>query len=149
MKTAKMKALKVNSLKIVNRIIALLMAALGFAASCEPRAEYGTPSARFIVKGKVTAANTEEPINNIRVVMQGDTAFSDAQGNYQVSDDYGFPTDQTYTISFQDIDGVVNGSYSNLDTVAEFIDPRFTGGDGNWFEGETSMDLNVKLDHEE
>jgi putative lipoprotein (rSAM/lipoprotein system) len=140
-----MKIIRIKFLKSFSALITGLMAILGFAATCEPRVEYGTPSAEFVVNGKVTAAGTQVPIENIRVTMQGDTAFTDEQGNYQVSDKWGFPTDQAYDIRFRDIDNEANGEYQDLDTVAEFTDPEFTGGDGNWYEGETLLELNVKL----
>lgn len=40
-----------------NVLLSGLLALLGFASSCESRAEYGTPSAKFIVNGTVTSAD--------------------------------------------------------------------------------------------
>lgn len=140
-----MKIIRIKFLKSFNALITGILAILGFAATCEPRVEYGSPSAEFIVNGKVTAAGTEVPIKNIRVTMQGDTAYTNDDGRYEVSDRWGFPTNQTYDIRFQDIDNEANGEYQDLDTIVEFIDPVFTGGDGNWYEGETSREFDVKL----
>jgi putative lipoprotein (rSAM/lipoprotein system) len=139
-----MKTVQTKLLKTYNAIITCLIALLGFSTSCEPVMEYGTPSAKFIVKGKVSSSETSLPIKRIQVVMQGDTVFTDDNGNYRISDDEGFPTDQTYNIQFKDIDNLTNGEFNDLDTIAEFKNPKFTNGDG-WYEGETTKTLDVKL----
>ena len=150
-----MKLLQIKFVKTSNAFIAWLLAILGFASSCDklnPQPdEYGTPSAKFIINGKIESASSNTPIKNILVIMQRDsslflkdTAFSDNEGNYQV--DYRlFPTDTKFDIQFQDTDGVENGSYVNLDTVVEFKDPKFTNGDGHWYSGEVTKELNIKL----
>jgi putative lipoprotein (rSAM/lipoprotein system) len=107
--------------------------------------EYGTPNAKFIVNGTVTSAETEEPIRNIRVIMKYDTAFTDNEGNYEVTDKGAFPTDQTYSIQFQDFDIESNGSFNDKDTVVEFKNPEFSHGDGHWYEGETTREFDIKL----
>jgi putative lipoprotein (rSAM/lipoprotein system) len=141
-----MKKVKNNILSFSNRIIAVVLAMLGFASSCgESLAEYGVPSADFIVKGTVTSAETNLPIPSIRVIMDQDTVLTNAQGNYSVVDDRSFPESKTYTLRFQDIDNGLNGSFNDLDTVVDFQDPVFTGGDGKWYDGEVSKTVNVKL----
>ncbi len=142
-----MKKVKIKFFKTSNAIIAGLITLLGFASSCEKvsRVEYGTPSAKFIVNGKVISSDSNEAIENIRVIMQGDTTKTDNEGKYQVVDKYGFPSDQVYDIKFQDIDGVTNGDYQNLDTIIEFKNPQFINGDGNWYSGETSKELDIEL----
>ncbi len=136
--------MKIKILKTYNVIIAGLLSILGFASSCDSKDEYGTPSAKFIVNGKVKS-DTDQPIENIRVIMQSDTSYTNNDGSYQVEDKWGFPTDQTYNIKFQDIDGETNGEFSDLDTIVEFKDPKFSGGDGDWYSGETSKEFDVKL----
>lgn len=131
--------------KTSNTIILGLLALLGFTTSCEKKVEYGTPSAKFIVNGKVISSDSNEAIENVRVIMQGDTTKTDNEGKYQVVNKYGFPGDQTYDIQFQDIDGATNGDYQNLDTIVEFKNPQFINGDGNWYSGETSKELDIEL----
>jgi putative lipoprotein (rSAM/lipoprotein system) len=97
------------------------------------------------VQGKVVSLSNDQAINNIQVVMKGDTVMTDQNGNYQVADKFGFPTDQTYTVRFKDVDGALNGVYDNLDTVVEFKNPKFINGDGHWYKGETEKDVTVKL----
>jgi putative lipoprotein (rSAM/lipoprotein system) len=143
-----MKKFEHKVLKIYNVLISGFLALLGFASSCDiggVYAEYGTPSAKFIVNGKIESAATSQPIENIRVIMQGDTAVSDQYGKYQVIDRWGFPQDQSYSIEIEDIDGTINGEFENLDTIVEFKNPKFTKGDGDWYKGETSIDFNVKM----
>jgi putative lipoprotein (rSAM/lipoprotein system) len=140
-----MKTARIKFLKTYNVLIAGLLAILGFSSSCDSKDEYGTPSAKFMVNGKVKSLETDLPIENIRVVMQGDTAYTNADGTYQVVDNWGFPSDQTLHIRFQDIDGVANMEFSDLDTIVEFKDPKFTGGNNNWYSGETTRVFDVKL----
>ncbi len=71
--------------------------------------------------------------------------YTDVNGAYQVVDESGLPNDHTYIIEFKDIDGEINGKFSDLDTIVEFKDPIFTGGDGDWYSGETSKEFDVKL----
>ncbi|PKP48638.1 MAG: hypothetical protein CVT94_07650 [Bacteroidetes bacterium HGW-Bacteroidetes-11] len=140
-----MKIARIKFLKTYNVLIAGLLAILGFASACDSKDEYGTPSAKFIIKGNVKSIENNQPIENISVIIQGDTSYTDADGAYQVVDKWGFPDDQTYNIRFQDTDGELNGTYKELDTIVEFKNPKFTGGDGNWYSGETSKDFDVKL----
>jgi len=137
--------MKIKILKTYNVLIAGLLAILGFTTACDSIDEYGTPSAKFIVNGKVKSSETDQPIMNVRVTMQGDTAYTDVNGAYQVVDKWGFPKDQTYDLEFVDIDGEANGEFSDLDTIVEFKDPIFINGDGEWYSGETSKEFDVKL----
>lgn len=146
-----MKKVKIKFFKTYNAIIAGLIGLLGFS-SCDkigggdPVVEYGTPSAKFIVNGKVIASDSKEGIENIRVVIPGDTTKTDSEGKYQIHVN-GFPEDQKFNIEFQDIDGALNGDFQNLDTVVEFKDPDFTDGDGHWYKGESSKELNIELNN--
>jgi len=130
-------------LKTYNRIIALLLTFLGVTVSCA-KAEYGTPSANFIVNGNIKSSVTNQPIQNVRVVMENDSTYTDATGHYQVGESR-FPVSQTFTIKIKDLDGSLNGEFNNFDTLVEFKDPQFINGDGHWYDGETTKVLNIKL----
>ena len=132
-------------LKSYNLILASMLTVLGFSVSCEMKAEYGVPSAKFIVNGNVQSSLDNTPVKNIRVIMQGDTTLTDDSGNFVVMDKYGFPTSQIFDIKFLDIDSTENGSFENKDTTVSFVNPKFTKGNGHWYEGETSKELNIKL----
>jgi len=137
--------MKNKILTAYNAIIAGLLSILGFAPSCDSRVEYGTPAAKFIVNGNVKSSETEQPVGNIRVSLLNDTSYTGSDGTYHVVDNWGFPAEQVYHIKFQDIDGAANGEFSDIDTVVEFKNPEFTGGDGDWYAGETSKEFDVKL----
>jgi putative lipoprotein (rSAM/lipoprotein system) len=92
----------------------------------------------------VIDAESKEGIENIRVVIPGDTTKTDSEGKYQI-DVQGFPVNSKYEIQFQDIDGALNGEFQDLDTEVEFKDSEFTDGDGHWYYGETSKELNIEL----
>lgn len=159
-----MKIMKYKCLKTYNALIVSLISFLGFASSCDSSgaggilAMYGTPSADFIVKGKVGNA-TNSPVAGIKVEMSKEvnngtekvsyllntTSSAELTGTYMASGMGQFPDDQTFKIKFTDIDGALNGEYETLDTTVVFQDPKFTGGDGNWNQGQTEKEFNVKL----
>lgn len=157
-----MKKFKCNCLKTYNALIVFMISMLGFASSCDipgGKAMYGTPSADFNVKGKIEAMETNNPIIGIKVEMSREmdsengkilvglnTCLSEEPtGKYKVTDSSAFPEDQTYKIKFTDIDGVLNGEYETLDTTVVFQNPKFTNGDGSWYNGQTEKEVNVKL----
>jgi putative lipoprotein (rSAM/lipoprotein system) len=156
-----MKILKCKYLKIYNALIVFLISTLGFTSSCNPfgGTEYGTPSADFIVKGKIEAAGNNNPISGIFVEMRQEmesidgqklikynsTITSDNDGGYIVTDKNAFPENQSYKIKFIDTDGVLNGEYETLDTTIVFQNPKFTDGNGHWYNGQTEKEVNVKL----
>lgn len=152
-----MKRIKKSFIKHSNAFIGYLLAILGFGSisltGCDspvdpdPVAEYGVPYAIFKVKGKVTSETVGIP--NIKVKMGSnsffyDSTYTDANGNYEISQG-AFPSNQAFDLSFEDIDSTQNGSFQPLDTIVEFVDPKFTGGSGNWDDGETETTFNVEL----
>jgi len=151
-----MKRIKTTLFKKSNAFINFLLTLLGFGAVCtfngcmygDPVVEYGTPFATFKVNGNVKAETTTDAIPNIRVVMGDDTTFTDASGNYQLSNT-AFPGNQTFQVKFKDIDGETNGEYQPLDTMVQFVNPEFTGGDDDWDSGETEKEVNVTLKNKE
>ncbi len=140
-----MKKVKNKFLMKYNRIIIIILSLLGFSTVCVQTYEYGTPSADFIVKGAIQSEENNQLIPNIMVVSKYDTIYSDYEGKYYIKNDGYFPSDQTFLLEFEDIDGQENGEFHSLDTLIEFIDPDFSGGDGDWYEGETEKVLNIKL----
>lgn len=142
--------LKKHFLKSVNVIIAALLSLMGFTTACDIDApvEYGTPHAKYIVKGKVTAAKSGGAIEHIQVASEQDTTTTDANGSYQlVHED--FPGDLTFELSFTDTDGDTNGNFAPLDTTVAFTDPDFVNGDKGWYDGETEQEFNIQLKEQE
>lgn len=146
-----MKPFEQKFLSTYNLLLTALMSLLGFS-NCEiiePRVEYGTPSATFKVNGKVTDLLTSRAIQDIKVLMQGDSTQTDSEGRFSLSQ-VSFPADQSFVIQFKDIDGAANGGqFQPKDTLVEFKDSQFTGGDDSWYAGETSLELNLNLEPEE
>ena len=148
-----MVAIKRKMLQSVNSVIVFLISLLGFTTSCVPL-EYGTPHADFIITGKIASVTNSLPIPDIIVEMHHvfedegsrleDTAVSLPNGEYRVglSDS---PNDHTIQLRFVDTDGALNGEYESLDTVVVFQDPKFTGGDGDWYMGSVQKELNIQL----
>lgn len=139
-----MRKLNVKFIKSYNALIAGLLAILGYASSCESAVEYGTPAATFKVSGKITSAKTSEGIENIRAVMQYDTTYTDKNGTYNL-EAISSPASDTFSLFIKDIDGSANGAYQDLDTLVDFKDAEFINGDDDWYEGETSKKVNLKL----
>ncbi len=155
-----MKRLQFKVLKSDNALITLLLSFLGFSSSCDwltPKAMYGTPTADFLVKGKVES-KSNKPVTGIKVdiskefdtqegqklVLIGTSASEAGTGAYSVKAT-DFPEDQTFKVKFTDIDGAENGEYETLDTTVVFQNPKYSGGDGSWYHGKTEKELNVKL----
>jgi len=143
-------------LRNYNKVILFLLVLIGFSG-CEKetggKAEYGTPHADFIINGKIVSKATNQPISNIRVAIKDmasslgapfDSAFSNSEGNYSliVTD---FPSSKIYNLNFFDKDGALNGTFIAKDSIIEFNNPNFTDGDGNWYSGKVTKELNIKL----
>jgi putative lipoprotein (rSAM/lipoprotein system) len=137
-----------------NKSISYLISFLGIGSAVifngcmygSPAVEYGTPHAVFKVTGKVTSKAGED-IQGIKVIVNsGGVTRTDGSGIYK-TDITDFPKDQEYSVQFMDDDGSMNGGeFVTLDTVVKFTDPKFEDGDGDWFRGFASKELNVKLE---
>jgi len=133
--------MKIKLIKTYNAIIAALLAILGFSCYSESMSEYGTPDAIFTIKGKVSSKETQQPVENIRVTMNNWSAgFTNNEGIYQVSN-HGFPESQAFFVQFHDTAGI----YMDLDTLIEFKNPQFTGGDEKWYEGTAIKNVDIQL----
>jgi len=143
-----MKQIKKKFFSGYNTLIGAILTLLGFSQSCDPMAEYGVPSARFIVNGTVSEDNTEQVIEGIRVTMHYDTVFTDENGEYRIATT-DWPGDHIFAIRFEDIDSVQNGLFSTLDTSAVFTNPEFENGDDSWYQGQVEQELNIKLKNRE
>ena len=149
--------------KTYRKILAALLAVLGFGgAACngapwEMRAEYGTPSATFKVKGTVAYKTSETEytsIKNINVVLfkkyEYDTEiqYSEIGSTYTLGNGVfnvegtAFPEKKILYIELTDIDGEENGGLFATDIIeADFSKATFSGGDGHWYNGTASIEL--------
>src|SRR5574344_1313312 len=91
-----MKHLHQNFLRRLNQLFGSIIALLGFSmcstsqsinGNGEVMAMYGVPSAEYHIKGTVKNADTKQPVDSMRVVVQitdyeSDTLYTDIQGQY-------------------------------------------------------------------
>jgi len=141
-------------LKHFDKIILSLLAILGFAA-CEPMAEYGTPSADFIIKGTVTDSISSSPVANIRVIRGDsatysyplfDTIYTDATGKYEMSVN-SFPVESpTFRLKVDDIDGGQNGGdYQSKTVKVVFTSSDWIETKSGWYAGKAQKTVDIKL----
>ncbi len=139
-------------LSLINKSILLILTLLGFSCIEDQPDEYGMPHADFKVNGTIVDEITLENIRNIQVVMQdpemidihADTCYTDENGFYEVKlNDW--PDTKTFIVKYLDIDGVVGGDYLPSDTTVTFENPQFVNASGNWYEGETTKTINIRL----
>lgn len=132
----------------VNAFLLIIISFLGYT-SCRKdpgiKAEYGCPTAEFIIKGKITASDNGKEIPGIKALVKNrDSVYSNSNGYYELSM-YDFPENQSYLVQFNDIDSSINGYYKDTAFTIEFKNPSFTGGDGNWDNGKTEKIMNITL----
>jgi len=146
-----MKKTDKRILKLYGRLLAGLLFILGVGTSCNeaaeygaPVAEYGAPYALYKIKGNIKSDSTNNNIAHIVIKTLNDSTYSDSLGNYQLQIN-SYPADQSFIVHFIDSDGNLNGVFKNKDSVATFSNAQYINGDGNFYEGETSTQLNVKL----
>ncbi|MBP3425067.1 MAG: radical SAM-associated putative lipoprotein [Alistipes sp.] len=136
----------------MRKLLYLLLGALGFAGCSESfSCEYGTPSVDFTVKGKVTDSEGT-PIKGIVVsletdsgtVMQSTTTATDGTFTTTKTDDWLF---YDSVLIFTDTDGEANGGdFATYEVeVEELPKTKVKEGDGNWYQGEYEVTVDVKL----
>jgi len=144
-----------NYFSLINKLILVILAFLGFSCDPdEPVVEYGMPTADFKVTGNIVDETTQENLNNIQVILSdvlsssrldNDTSYTDENGNFEVQLS-SLPTNTAFLVQFKDPDGNANGAYLPLDSLIDFSDQEFVNGDGSWYSGEKSIDLDIELD---
>lgn len=147
--------MKTKVLSYYSKILCFFLVLLGFA-SCsstfddenpEMRLEYGTPTAKYKIRGTVKSQDKQKAIKGIKIVAieihEGKeypianpiNSGDDGSFNLEVGS---FPQkDVTFNVKFED----ANGEFESKIVAAEFKDAKFTGGDGRWYKGETEKDM--------
>lgn len=154
-----MKKLRVFFSKSYAAVVAAVLGLLGFSvASCDfvggggdAPVEYGTPSADFVIRGRVSSSENGSAVAGIQITRESrrgyptDTVYTDELGMYSVSG-----TDivvDSVKLKFADVDGVENGGEFITKTEAVVFYPSdFKGGNGAWYQGKAEKELAVKLD---
>lgn len=131
-------------LKTYAKALTAFFTLLGTITGCEfiqPRVEYGTPSADFVVKGKVMDKSSQKPITDIRIIHKtgytpaNDTVKTNANGEFELKF-VEFPG-VNHWIYVEDLDGTENGGLYAPDSliVNSAQMKRIKKGSGNWNEG--------------
>ena len=144
--------MKLKIYSFYSKIISFCLVLLGFNACGDDTsygpAEYGVPSAKYKVSGKVVSSDLKVPIDNVRVVMienaeqaylRGDTLFTDIEGKFEINR-FDFPHSK-YKVKFQDIDGEENGFFEDIEEIIEFKDSDYKDNNGGWYRGEATKDM--------
>lgn len=155
----KLLAMKIRYVKVSAWIMSAAMTMLGFS-SCEnliePKCEYGTPHAKYTVKGRVTNEQGVA-IPGIEVVIERSgnplssridfaNQISGSNGEFAKSFEYVMPEDQNFTLNFSDIDGPANGVYKAKTQSFKILRNELKGGDKSWYFGEAVKEIVVKLE---
>ena len=139
--------MKIQNRKLKHWLLATAAGLLGVNVGCERfiQCEYGCPEADYEVKGRVTTQN-DVPIKGIVASLSRYNAdTTDADGRYYLS--YcNFPSEHdTATVTFSDIDGEANAHYADTTVQVVFNRSDLHGGDGHWYEGRATKEMDVKL----
>lgn len=139
-----------------NKLLWFLLSLLGFGTACSDKdsnspddflCAYGTPSATFSVKGKVTDEEGK-PIPGIEVSLNSDSdiQYTDAQGNFEFVKSHTFHIDtKPMPLCFTDIDGPENGSFESATVDVQFTKNPDVQSD-SWYQGDFSaQDVAVSM----
>ncbi|HOF01038.1 MAG TPA: radical SAM-associated putative lipoprotein [Spirochaetota bacterium] len=150
------KAVKTRFLRIFSTILGGILSLFGISAYCMP-AEYGTPTAEYTFKGKVTSSLTGKPIPGVKVTVDSTSAYdysayiksiiTDESGDYEILKDYGgAPDGKVIYIRAKDVDGELNGNFKDVEKSHTIKKTDFSGGDGKWNEGSATATINIQME---
>lgn len=135
----------------MQRLMYMLLGALGFTTcGCMPMDMYGTPTADYTIKGKVTDAEG----NAIKGIVVSPKFYGgEPQLEVVTAEDGTFATDQIKStigldsITFTDTDGEANGGdFQTVELDADKLpQTKVAEGDG-WYEGVYEVTADVKLE---
>ncbi len=154
-----MKTFYNRSLNWINYLLGCLLGLLGFSCDGigETPDEYGTPWATYQFRGRVLDASNQ-PIGNLRVkaipanddmaLYARDTTRTDAEGAFLI-ETAGFPT-SSFELIIEDTDGEANGGqFNNMSTLIQIDDSEYQEGDGRWYEGKVTREMDIHLEKQE
>jgi len=115
-----------------SRILAAILAWLGFSAIFVSCAKYGSPMATYKAKGIVVSETDNVPIEGIRAVLkiQPDdtyvmgTVYTNDKGVFNLM---GYEGYQKLYVELADVDGEKNGLFKDTVVVADFSHVKFKG----------------------
>ena len=144
-----------NITKTYTKILAALLAWLGFSSTLSGCMEYGAPVATYKAKGTVVSKTDKSPIPGIRAVFKRYPydieeqpcrrepiyADTDSKGVFRLL--VKSHHSDLFYIELTDVDGEKNGLFANKVIEADYSNEKFTGGDGNWYRGSAEKDLGI------
>ena len=118
-----------KNIKTYGRILAALLAWLGFSSVLVSCHKYGSPFATYKVKGIATSEMDGAPIAGIRAVLkyqpdeksEMDAAYTDSKGVFNLKGHGGM------YVELIDVDGENNGWFKDTTVVADFSQVKFKG----------------------
>lgn len=146
----------VRWLKVCNGLLSGTLALLGYtscdSAGDEP-VEYGSPYAKYEIKGKVTDQDTKAAVEGARVIVKPmqwksdetfppqmfDTLQTDKDGNYLYQDET--MSIDRFRVVCEDPSGVLKADSTTVE-----MNPQ--GGEG-WYQGSDSQEVNFELKKQE
>lgn len=140
--------MKIKYLKVKNWLLVSLASLLGISTGCGGE-EYGCPEADYRVKGTVVDEQGA-PVEGIGVMKRYEAHVNsyadttDAEGRFDVKQSHS-PVYSYIPVEFHDTDSNQHGLYADTTVNVSFEGARFSGGDGNWFEGTATKEITVTL----
>lgn len=161
-----MKRVQWKSTKYYSLLILALIAVLVIEPSCNEDDIIERPTACFVLKGTVLSDTDDQPLKDFLVILYHETkvldslavdsldilldsAVTDAEGNFQAIDSLGIPAKSVYNLAFIDKAKIIKSNDASIDTfltTCDFLDPKFTNGDGRWYAGETFKTETFRLE---
>lgn len=142
--------MKIKLLTLYSKLLLFLLGMLGIQSCTDPVDEYGCPSAKYKIKGTVVSKETDEKIEGIQAVLvdsyngeenihYADTVYTNNEGQFFIERN-DIPHSE-FILKLRDVDGKKNGEFSDKDILIDLKNIPLHNGDGNWYKGETTQDL--------
>lgn len=143
--------MKNKALKFFDKLVMVLLGFFPFLSACdEPRTLYGSPSATYVVKGKVTDGTTHAPLKNIRVMLHEnddipyyhmDTVYTNELGAYNLTFERYAQANLKIYLKAEDVDGEANGGLyqDKVDSVVVTDSDWDKSDAGDWHIGTATV----------
>jgi len=139
----------------MRKILAALLACLGFSSTVISCGMYGSPSATYKTSGVVVSEADDSPIQGIRAVFGWKSRYvtdayfkeigntrTNKTGKFSIEEKtYDLGRNNMFYVELTDVDGEKNGLYASKVVEMDFSKAQFKGGDGNWYEGKAEINL--------
>ena len=134
--------------KFWDKIIVVLLGVVGLSGMLYSCMKYGMPPPEYVKKhelrGVVTDTETSNPIQNIRIISNRDTVYTNIKGEYAF-DFWSHSPGISYMLNIEDIDGEENGGeFKSQEIYGKFTrEDQVENSGGLGF----SKTQNIQLEH--